>query len=454
MTDFSETLYSKNIFPTEVERMFAIVDLETTGGNPVSDRIIEIGVVLHDGNKIIGEYATLINPEREISAFISTFTGITNAMVRDAPKFEEVAAKILGLLGENIFVAHNARFDYNFLKNEFRRINIPFVRKNLCTVQLSRRILPHHKSYSLGNICRDLGIHVDNRHRAFGDAAATAVLLERLIEQDTENVIKELLEDDFSKLQLPKGINSNVIETLPEETGIFYLYNAQGEVIYIDKTKNIREQIFSLFTKKSSDKLKQQLYTEIADVSYELTGNELIASLLQTIEVKDLSPKYNRAILNVIYKYGLFAEKDTNGFQRLLVRLLEEEEHPLMKFSSKFKAEKMMHTILSNSRLEPTFKKIDNALQYNSRMQEALSKFIYPHENFFIIDIGRNGTERSVIQIENYEFRGYGFFEPGYIRHPEELKDLIRPPKIKLNHKNVIQNYLSKNTKNLEVIAY
>ena len=433
--------------------MFAVIDLETTGGNPNSERIIEIGIVLHDGKQKIGEYTTLINPEKEISGFISTFTGITNSMVKNAPKFVEVADTVLELLEGKIIVAHNARFDYNFIKSEFRRINIPFIKKNICTVQLSRKIFPHFKSYSLGNICRDLDIHINNRHRAFGDASATAILLEKLLENDIHHYIQNFLKEDISTIHLPQLLNPKIIEILPEEVGVFYLHDTQGNVIYLDKSKNIRERIFTLLTEKLGDK-STLLHKEVADISFELTGNELIASLLENTEIKKLSPKYNRPVSTSFYKYGIFSEKDTEGFQHLMVRILGEEDHPLLKFSSKFKAEKMMHTILTNFRLEPTFKKIDDALHYNKRMQEILSKFIFPHNNFFIIDTGRGGTERSAIQIENREYIGYGFFEPAYVQHPEELKDLIQLSSTALDHKKIIQNYIKKNTKNIELITY
>lgn len=434
--------------------MFAVIDLETTGGNHNSERIIEIGIVLHDGKIKIGEYTTLINPEKEISAFISTFTGITNSMVKNAPKFSDVADTILELLEGKIIVAHNAKFDYNFIKSEFRRLNIPFSKKNICTVQLSRKIFPSHKSHSLGNICRDLGIAVDNRHRAFGDAAATALLLEKLIQNDTKNLIGEYLDDDIKKIHLPSKLNPKIINSLPEEVGVFYFHNENGDVIYLDKSKNIREYIITFFAKKPTEKHKQQLHHDVADISFELTGNELIASLIETADIKKLAPKYNRPIANTFYKYGLFSETDHNGFKKLMVKIIAENENPLLKFSSKFKAEKMMHTILSNFRLEPTFKKIDNALHYNNRMQEVLSKFIYPHENFFIIDIGRGGTERSAIQIENGEYKGFCFFEPAYINHTNDLLETIKMPNEIFENKKIIQNYIRKNSKHVEFLTY
>lgn len=434
--------------------MFAIIDLETTGGNPNAERIIEIGIVLHDGKHKIGEYTTLINPEKDISAFISTFTGITNNMVKNAPKFIEVADTILELLDGKIIVAHNARFDYNFIKSEFRRINIPFVNKNICTVQLSRKIFPQYKSHSLGNICRDLGIAIDNRHRAFGDASATALLLEKLIQHDTNGIINEFLEDDIKKIVLPENLSYQAIEQLPEEIGVVYLHNKNGDVIYLDKSKNLREYIIAFFAKKPTEKIKQNLHNEIVDISFELTGNELVATLVEMESKKNYAPKYNKPIPNAFYKYGIFTETDQQGFQKLLVKVLQEEEHPLLKFSSKFKAEKMMHTILSNFRLEPTFKKIDTALQYNTRMQSVLSKYIYPHKNFFIIDNGRSGTERSAIQIEDGNYIGYGFFDPAFIQQIEQLKNAMQIPKQQFEHKKIIQTYLHKNSKQLELIAY
>ncbi|MBK9330266.1 MAG: hypothetical protein IPM95_13405 [Sphingobacteriales bacterium] len=196
-------------------------------------------------------------------------------MVKNAPKFVEVADTILELLEGKVVVAHNARFDYNFIKSEFRRLNISFTKKNICTVQLSRKIFPEYKSHSLGNICRDLGIAVDNRHRAFGDAAATALLLEKLIENDTRQLIQEYLADDIHKIHLPKNLHPRVIESLPEEVGLFYLHDEHGNVLYLDKTKNIREHIFTFFSKKPTEKYKQQLHQEAHDISFELTATKI-----------------------------------------------------------------------------------------------------------------------------------------------------------------------------------
>ncbi len=434
--------------------MFAIIDLETTGGNSTTERIIEIGIVLHDGKQKTGEYTTLVNPEKDISVFISTFTGITNAMVRTAPKFADIATTLFEILDGKIFVAHNAKFDYNFIKSEFRRINIPFVQKNICTVQLSRKIFPDIKSHSLGNLCRDLNINIDNRHRAFGDAAATAFFLEKIIQNDKHNYVQELIKEDNSKLFLPKNLDKKTMEIIPEETGVFYFHDVSGAILFVDKSKNIKEHIHNFFSKKPIDKNKVQLHDLVHDISFELTGNDLIANLIESHTIRKSNPKFNKPVTTHNYKFGLFSETDMYGFQKLIVKMINEDENPLLKFSSKFKAEKMLHSIITSFKLEPTFKKIDNAIHYNNRLKNVLNKYVYPHMNCFIIDTGRGGTEKSVIQIENYEYKGFGFFDPAYINDPSELKDCIKTETEYTDIKKNIQFYIRKNEKYLEFIPY
>lgn len=434
--------------------MFAIVDLETTGGNSNSERIIEIGIILHDGKQKIGEYTTLVNPEKEISAFISTFTGITNAMVKHAPKFEDIAHTVAELLENNVFVAHNARFDYHFLRSEFKRLNIPFSKKILCTVQYTRKVFPHKKSYSLGNICKELEIPIDNRHRAFGDALATAYLLEKAIANDKKDYLSDFLTDDIHKMYLPEKISIEQVAVLPEELGVIYFHNEQGEIVYIDKSKNIREYVINFFLKKPIEKNKIDLHRIIAGISYETSGSELVASLQEFHEKMQHKPRYNRPVSMQRMRFGLFAEDDAQGFQKLMVKLIEEAENPLLKFTSKFKADRMMHSILTSSRLEPAFKKIESSAVYNQRLQDVLAKFIYPHNSFFIIDEGRGGTEKSIVKIENNEYKGFGFIEQAYIASMEDLHDAVQFREEFHDAKKVIQSYLRKNGKYLNIIPF
>lgn len=162
--------------------MFAVVDIETTGGNNKSGKITEIAIYVFNGNEITDSFVSLINPECEIPYFITNITGITNEMVANAPKFYEVARKIVEMTANHIFVAHNVSFDYHFIRKEFKDLGFDFNRKTLCTVKLSRQFIPNHRSYSLGNICSELGIEINGRHRAAGDALATVKLLQLILQ--------------------------------------------------------------------------------------------------------------------------------------------------------------------------------------------------------------------------------------------------------------------------------
>ncbi len=167
--------------------MYSIIDIETTGGSPKTEKITEISLLIHDGSSITDEFTTLINPEKRIPAFITGITGITDKMVSGAPKFYEIARKVIEMTENRIFVAHNASFDYGFIREEFRQLGYTYSREKLCTVRLSRKIIPGLRSYSLGKLCSELNIRIENRHRARGDALATVKLFEMLLEIDTSD---------------------------------------------------------------------------------------------------------------------------------------------------------------------------------------------------------------------------------------------------------------------------
>lgn len=178
---------------------YAIVDIETTGGQATSSGITEIAIILHDGNEVMSEYHSVINPLRYIPAYITSLTGITNEMVLDAPAFEEVAAEVYEILKEAVFVAHNVHFDYSFINYNLQQAGYDLKVDKLCTVRLSRKIFPGLASYSLGNLCRSLDIDIMQRHRARGDARATCVLFEKMLQCDRENHIQQQLKKQPSR---------------------------------------------------------------------------------------------------------------------------------------------------------------------------------------------------------------------------------------------------------------
>ncbi|MEL6141015.1 MAG: exonuclease domain-containing protein, partial [Bacteroidota bacterium] len=275
-------------------KQYAIVDIETTGGRANRHRITEIGIVLFDGEKITDTYETLINPEAPIPAGITELTGINQEMVKDAPKFYEVARKIVEMTEGTIFVAHNVRFDYEFIREEFRRLGYTFSRRKLCTVRLTRKVFPGLPSYSLGNLIRHFGITVNARHRALADASATTELLQLALQRkDTQEDVDLLVNMGIKETRLPKNLSIDRIQNLPEECGVYYFHDTSGRVIYVGKSTNIRKRIAQHFadtTQKGKD-----IRERVADISYEETGSELIALLLESEEIKRLEPNINRA---------------------------------------------------------------------------------------------------------------------------------------------------------------
>ena len=301
------------------ERRYAIIDIETTGGLVKRDKITEIAIVLHDGDKIIEQYQTLINPERSIPAFISNMTGITNEMVADAPLFCEVAKDIVLKTEGAVFVAHNARFDYGFIREEFARLGYTYSRKQLCTVRLSKKLLPELKSHSLDSLIRHFALHVDNRHRALDDALATAEVFKRITgDQHGEYELNDLINLGIKEAKLPPGISMQQLHDLPEAAGVYYFHSEDGKVIYVGKSIHIKKRVIQHFAEISNKSGKMQ--QKVHDITFTLTGSELIARLLENAEIKKLQPEINRAQRRKSFPYAIYYYFDETGYLQLKVR--------------------------------------------------------------------------------------------------------------------------------------
>jgi DNA polymerase III subunit epsilon len=427
--------------------MYAIIDIETTGGSPKTEKITEIAIFVHDGTKITKEYATLINPERNIPYFITSLTGITNEMVADAPKFYEVAKEIVEITEGMVFVAHNSSFDYGFIKQEFKSLGYEFSRKQLCTVRLSRKLIPGMPSYSLGKICKALDIKINDRHRAAGDAIATVLLFEKLLILDKEvgltKSIKKLIlsgvHEDFHEQKLYK---------LPKSAGVYYFFNQDEELIYIGKSTNIQKRVIQHFgNEKSTRSIKMK--SSIVDIHYEETGSELIALLLESDEIKKHKPVFNRAQRRSSFTNGFFTYTDQNGYLRLQIGKTNRSDSPLTAFSSHEEAKNQMHQLIAEYQLcqklcgvyqtdgacfhhgieecnGACIGKEEPAL-YNERVKEAISRFEFINNNFIVIDIGRSEKEKSLVLVENGRYIGFGYCENEFISGDLDLlKDCIK----------------------------
>ena len=446
--------------------MFSIIDIETTGGSSKRDRITEIAVYVYDGEKIIDEYQTLINPERPIPYFISSLTGIDDEMVKHAPKFYEVAKKIIEITKDTVFIAHNVGFDYNFIREEFNTLGFEFKMKKLCTVQLSRKILPGMDSYSLGKICKNLNIEIKGRHRAAGDALATVKLFEILLAKDQNTLIK--LQTKKKELSIPSHIGNELIDPLPEDIGVYYFFDHEDNLIYIGKSKNIRSRILSHFNNNNTKKavsMKQQ----IKRIDFELTGSELIALLKESEEIKDKLPIFNRAQRRSLFNYGIFASLELDGYIHLRAQKTTKNKQAISTYYSLKEAKEQLRNIIDKYQLclklsglyhaeGPCFyHQIDRCNgacigeesinDYNSRVNEAFEKFQFEDQNFIIIDKGRKQDENSIILINNGQYLGYGYIDSTeIIEDSTQAYTMIDGKRDNKDTRQIIRNYLKKNS--------
>lgn len=270
--------------------MYAVLDLETTGGKFNEEGITEVAIYKFDGHSVTDQFISLVNPEKPIQEFVVKLTGINNKMLRNAPKFYEVAKRIIEITKDCVLVAHNAEFDSRVLTTEFRRLGYDLEINSLCTVELSRKLIPEEESYSLGKLCRSLGIPMSNRHRASGDAMATVQLFKLLLEKDENKEIVQKTIKYFDNRNLKDKLNS-ILDNVPEKMGVYYVHDENGKVIFIGRGKNLKSEVNRLFLKDS--RRAKRIQERVKNVSFEFTGNELFTRLRYQIELETLQPKYN-----------------------------------------------------------------------------------------------------------------------------------------------------------------
>ncbi|QCE43401.1 exonuclease domain-containing protein [Psychroserpens sp. NJDZ02] len=454
--------------------MYTIVDIETTGGKFNEEGITEIAIYKYDGHEVVDQFISLVNPEREIQPFVVNLTGINSKMLRNAPKFYEVAKRIVEITEGTILVAHNAKFDYRILKTEFKRLGFPFERETLCTVELSKDLIPDLPSYSLGKLVRSLGIPVTDRHRASGDALATVKLFKLLLSKDTnKTIIKESIRKEPKFQMEPRLID--IIENLPSKTGVYYMHKADGEIIYIGKSKNIKNRVNQHFTGTTTKSKKIQ--TQVLTVTYEATGSELVALLKESEEIKRNKPILNRALRRSIFTHALYSFKDNNGYINLTIDKADGRKPHITTFSTRQSGKHFLEKMVDQFELcqklcglyktktscfQYEVKKCEGACiqketpeSYNARVQQLLDKYNYKNKNMVIVDKGREIDERSAILIQNGVFKGLGFYNLNYqINNLEILESIITPMENNRDQQHIIQSYLRKNkrikTLNLE----
>ncbi|PWL28200.1 MAG: exonuclease [Fluviicola sp. XM-24bin1] len=420
---------------------YAIVDIETTGGSPKSSKITEIAIFKHNGEKVIDDYVTLVNPEMTIPQFIVQLTGINHHMVQSAPKFYEIAKDIIEFTQDCVFVAHNVAFDYNVLRAEFKSLGYDYRRPHLCTVRASRYVLPGHDSYSLGKLTRALGIELIGRHRAGGDAFATSELFTLLMETDAKN-LQTFIQEEVNPKRLHPNLDLNELDEIPNKTGIYKFYNETNELIYIGKSIHIRKRI-DQHLRNNSTKKAIKMQKEITRIEFELTGSELISLLRESYLIKQHKPIYNRSLRRHLFPYGLYSYTDEGGYIRLFIAKVSSMNEPaITSFNTKREGiaflERQVEAYDLCTKLCDLYKSqsacfqytIKNCLgacigeeapeSYNARCQQLIDRLTLNGESFYIIDKGRQRSEKSLILVENGGLTGMGYAPFHFKKQPPQ----------------------------------
>ena len=277
-------------------RPLAFVDLETTGATATHDRITEIGIVEVDADGAVREWQQLVNPGMRIPPFIEQLTGISNDMVADAPPFETVAAETMKRLEGRLFIAHNARFDYGFLKNEFKRLGITFRASVLCTVKLSRTLFPEHKRHNLDSLIERYDLQAAARHRALADAQLIFQFWQKIHVDRSSDEIESALKSQNAHPSLPPHLDADIVDALPEAPGVYLFYGENNLPLYVGKAKDIRQRVLSHFAGDHSAAKEMALAQQVRRIDWIETAGEIGALLKESTLVKSLQPSHNRQL--------------------------------------------------------------------------------------------------------------------------------------------------------------
>lgn len=440
---------------------YTIIDVETTGrGNEIT----EISIFKHDGEKVLEEFTSLVNPQALIPDYITALTGIDNAMVADAPTFSEIAEAVLAITEDSIFVAHNVNFDYNVIRKEFKKIDVDFRRRKLCTVRLSRVLFPGFRSYSLGKLCDSLAINLVDRHRARGDAEATVTLFEKLLaHKNSETVFNDFLKKGSKEATLPSYLPSAVFDAIPNGPGIYYFKNKKGKIIYVGKAINLKKRVLGHFYDKKEKEL--DLCRETAHIDFELSGSDLVAQLMEDAAIKHHFPIYNQAAKRVPKPYAVFSYEDRQGIQHLAYNTLKATPNPLQIFHSIRDCRLYLEQVCEQFELCPKYchlqenvwtcshykltsckgicRQEESVDFYNERANLAIDYMANSNQNIVLKEKGRHAEEEAFILIKNGLYLGYGFVEKSeQILNADDLETFLIPQKETTEIQGILRKFL------------
>ncbi|MFI5131664.1 MAG: exonuclease domain-containing protein [Chitinophagales bacterium] len=446
--------------------MYAIVDIETTGGYAAAHGITEISIQVFDGNKITEKFESLINPGHPIPRYIEAMTGINDEMVAGAPPFEEVASRVYNILNDKIFVAHNVNFDYSFIKNHLEEYGYSLNVKKLCTVRLSRKLFPGFPSYSLGKLCHSLGITIRNHHRAGGDTEATVRIFQQLLKKDKDNFIQKSLQRNSKEFILPPHVPKEHFDQLPYTPGIYYFHDQKGKIIYVGKARNVRYRVNSHFSNNSQGRQKQNFLRHTHSISCQPCATELMACILESTEIKKLWPVFNYSQKGWEDVFGIFAYEDQNGYTRLAIEKNKKQLEPVCTIPNIVEGHTILRRTIRQFDLCPKLcfmqtsndtcegmneghcfgacEQREDAITYNRRVLDAIDS-LQTKPSFAIVENGLNADEQSCVLVVKGKFYGMGYIPVDVqIMEIETLLSFLKPYKENNYISNLISSYAAR----------
>jgi DNA polymerase-3 subunit epsilon len=448
-------------------QLFAIIDVETTGGGIAGNRITEICIALLKEGEVVDKFTTLVNPERHIPQHITALTGIDNEMVAEAPRFFEVAEKIEEFTRDAIFVAHNVSFDYNVIRGEYQLLGQHYIRKKLCTVRLARKLIPGHLSYSLGRLCSTINIPHFNRHRAEGDVDATVILFQRLLSLDADfSVFQSFLNPRSKQATLPPHLPAEQIHELPEAAGIYLFKNQKHQVIYAGKAKNIKKRVLSHFYDKKTK--EYQLGQETHFIDFEITGNELLALLVESEHIRKHYPKFNRAQKWPATTYQIISYENQRGILQLALAKTKVLHDSVSTFYNRTEATEKLEEICEAFNLCPRFCTLQSTSEkcshyrikncegicegtetveaYNKKVAAAIQALRENKPSFAIQGKGRTQNEIAFALVAEGQYKGFGFFDRSEaICAIEDYEPFLKLQQATYHTHAIIRSHLKKN---------
>lgn len=414
---------------------YAIVDIETTGGYAAANGIMEISIKVFDGERVIEEFETLVNPFQSIPKYISAFTGISNDMVQDAPPFEEIAQRVYTILQGNVFVAHNVNFDYSFIKAHLEHFGYTLTSKKLCTIRLARKIFPGLQGYGLAKLCHALNIPLENHHRAGCDATATTIIFKKLLESDTKKEIEKSLLRNSKEQMLPPNVPATDFKALPATPGVYYFHNEKGKIIYVGKAKNIKARVNSHFSTNSDGRQRQNFLRHTYSITFHQTATELMAAILESTEIKRWWPEFNTSQKRQEDVFGIFVYEDQNGYMRLAIEKKRRSSNPIYTFNYKVDGHGVLRKLMKEFSLCPKlcFMQTDNEecvgikeehchgacekkemmADYNLRVLQAIAS-LTKRPSYVVLDKGLKAKEMSCILVLQGSFFGMGYLPKNF----------------------------------------